>query len=61
MITYPIRKFDLYKHYDQGLTHPGRPVKMKELFKGNHKAINQIYALILSVEDKTGVGSRYSQ
>ena len=54
MITYLIRKFDLYKHYDQDSTTREGQFKMKELFKGNYKAIKSKYgALILSVEDKT--------
>ena len=53
MITYLIRKFDLYKHYDQDSTTREGQFKMKELFKGNYKAIKSKYgALILSVEDK---------
>ncbi|HNO56037.1 MAG TPA: Wzz/FepE/Etk N-terminal domain-containing protein [Chitinophagaceae bacterium] len=53
MVSYLIKKFDLYKHYDQDSTSREGQHKMKELFKGNYKAIKSKYgALILSVEDK---------
>ena len=53
MISYLIGKFNLYQHYGQDSTTRLGQFKMKELFKGNYKAVKSKYgALILSVEDK---------